>query len=793
MRIPFEWLREFVDVRLSPEDLAERLTMAGTEVSAIEFHGKGIEGVVVGKIKAIEPHHKARDLMVLQVDIGTKIVQIITNIKNLKIGDKVPVAKAGAKLAEDLKVEKRELHGIESFGMLCSTAHLGLSDIHNLMILDKDAPVGQDIKNVLGVKGVILEVEVLPNRGDLQSIMGIAREVSALLKKPLKFKKTKVKESNSKKVDVKIEVKDGDLCPRYTARIIEGVKVGESPEWLKARLIACGLRPINNVVDATNYVLLELGQPLHAFDLDLVGSKKIIVRRAKGDEKIKTIDGETRHLNKDMLVIADGKRPVAVAGVMGGLDTEVTEKTTSVLLESAYFKPSSINSTSKILKMRSESSSRFEKGVDFEGVKIAQDRCASLISQLAGGRILKKVFDIKAEDRKSKGIELRLKRVEDVLGKKIDVNTVSSILNYLGFKVKKGKTILNVIVPLYRAGDIEREIDLIEEIARMYGYDKVDTKVPKMSREISIGEKKDEIKRVIRDVLCGFGVFETQTFSIINPKQLDLINIPQEDIRRDLVRITNPLSEDISALRSFLFPSLLKVLSHNYKRMVHDVLVFEIGKIFLKKDGKLPLEREILSLAAMGNIPAKGKVDFFYLKGILEELFKELGFESFKLVPSKHFALDSLICADIKMDEKNIGFVGGLNSNVSSNYDLPQGVVLFEVDLENIFEFRPSIKRFKPLPRFPKVSRDIAMFVPQGVSHASICELIKEVGGSLVESVTLFDMYKGKQVPEGFSSMAYRVDYRDPAKTLTDKEVNEIHSKVSTALENKFNVEIRKQ
>jgi len=793
MRVPFEWLREFVDLKLSPDDLADKLTMAGTEVSAIEFHGKGITGVVVGKIKAIEPHHKAPDLFVLQVDIGTKIIQVITNVKNLKIGDKVPIAKEGAKLAQDIKVEKRELHGIESFGMLCSTAHLGLSEIHEVMILDKDAPVGQDIKNVLGVKGVILDVDVLPNRGDLQSIVGIAREVSTILKKKLKINKLKIKESDVKKVQVKVQVKDEDLCPRYTARIIEGIKVAESPEWLKARLIACGLRPINNIVDATNYVLLELGQPLHAFDLDLIEGKKIIVRRAKAGEKIKTIDGEIRHLTKNMLIIADMKKPVAVAGVMGGMDTEVGDKTTSILLESAYFKPSSINEMSKALKMRSESSIRFEKGVDWEGVRLASDRCASLITKLAGGKILKKVFDVKSKTRKPKIVKLRLERIEEILGTKIKGDDVFSILNYLGFKVKKGKDALSVYIPLFRAGDVEREIDLIEEVARIYGYDKIGKTMPKVSREATLEEKKDEIKAILRQVLFGFGVFEAQAFSLVNPKELALVKVPSHDSRRDMIRITNPLNEDISALRTYLFPSLLKVLSHNRNRMVSDAAVFEIGKVFLKKTKGLPEEREILSLAAMGSIPGVGTIDFFYLKGLLEALIKELGYTSFELVSKKHFALHPLISAEIKIQDKSIGFIGELDLDISSNYDLSQGVVLFELDLEEIFKLKPATKRFKPLPKFPKVSRDIAMFVPASVSHASIVNLIKETGGSIVENVVLFDMYKGKQVPQGFVSMAYRIDYRDSNKTLTDDEVNVIHGKISLALEEKFKVQIRKQ
>jgi phenylalanyl-tRNA synthetase beta chain len=800
VRVPVEWLREYVNVGLKSDTLADRLTMAGSEVSALEFHGKGIEGVVVGKVKVINPHPSNEDLLILQIDIATKLVQIVTNVKSLKAGDKVPIAVHGAKLAKDIHVEVRDLHGVESFGMLCSLEHLGLAEeSFEVMKLDKDAPLGENIKNVLGVKGTILEVDVLPNRGDLLSIVGVAREVSAILGNQLKPPKVALKEGKGNiSSRIKVEVKDSDLCPRYMARVIDGVKIGESPSWMKERLIACGLRPINNIVDITNYVLLEMGQPLHAFDLAKIKGAKIVVRRSRKGEGIKTLDGEKRALSADTLVIADEKRPLAIAGVMGGQETEVDDGTAAILLEAAYFKPTSINKTSRQVKLRTDSSTRFERGVDWQGVAKALDRAAQLIAEHAGGEVLRGVIDVKKKAVKPKALTLRMDVLDRTLGLSLPAKKTASILKGLGFKASSSGKNLKVEVPTFRAGDIEREIDVIEEIARIYGYDKIKSSMPTVTHARSQADKIDSYLDRALSVIKGYGFFETQTFSIVSPKEIKRLEIPEGDQRGNPLRISNPLSEEISALRTLLFPSVLSVISRNSARQLKDSALFELGKVFLKGSKKLPAERLKLALAVTGNVfMGSFKVggvespNYYILKAALESLLEELGVANYSFTSKQILFLEEGISAVVKIGDVEIGFIGELSSGLGSKYDLINPVYIAEIDLEPVLKAVSADRRYKPLAKFPKVSRDIAMFVPQDVEHGAIVEIIESRGAPILEKVRLFDRYSGKQVPNGYFSLAYRVDYRDPTKTLTDKEVNQKHDQVLKALSEVLNVQIR--
>lgn len=804
MKVPMEWLREFIDLKGKPEEIADRITMAGSEVAAIEFHGEGIEGVIVGKVKGIEVHGKADKLFVLQVDIGSKILQVVTNVGTLRVGDKVPVAQEGAKLANDIRVEVRELHGIESFGMLCSAEHLGLEESEQIMILGKDAPLGSDIKNILGVKGTLLEVDVLPNRGDLLSIIGFAREASAVFGKPLKLAKYRVAETGSNiKGKILIDVKDPDLCPRYMARVIEGISISESPPFIKGRLIACGLRPINNIVDITNYVLLEMGQPLHAFDLSLIEGKKIIVRRAKDKEQIVTLDEEKRTLDPGVLVIADERKPVAVAGVMGGKSTEVKISTSSILLESAYFNPTSINKTSRDLKVRTEASIRFERGVDWEGVEKALERAAALIVKYAGGKVCRGLIDQKRKDKLPKVIQLRYNFVNKVLGTALSQTEIINVVKRLGFMAAaegSRKGTVPIVVPTCRSGDIEREIDLVEEIARIHGYEKIKSDMPRLSYSPTDADIDDENIDRIKATLAGAGFFEAQTFSIVSPKEIENLNIPTGDPRGRPITITNPLSEETSSLRTMLAPSLLKVISHNTARQMKDMAIFEVGTVFLMEGGTVPLEKDVLSLAAAGsiykggfNISGVGEIDLQILKGALETLFDDLGIKNYSFAPKGHFLLEGGRAACVKVGSSEIGIFGEVAEAVRAKYDINEKVYIAEIDLESILDFISSDRRFKPLGKYPKVSRDIAMFVPQNVSHSEIESIIKEIGKPILESVSLFDCYRGRQVPEGHVSLAYSVDYRDPNKTLTDEEVNAKHDDVLKVLSERLKVTIRKQ
>ena len=610
----------------------------------------------------------------------------------------------------------------------------------------------------------ILEVDILPNRGDCNSVLGTAREVAAVLNLKVKAKKPKVKKLSKKSNSViGVEVRDKKLCPRYMARVIEGVTVKDSPDWLKKRLIDSGLRPINNIVDVTNYYLLELGQPMHAFDYDLIEGKKIIVRHAAPKEKIKTLDNEERTLEKDALVIADSSRAIALAGIMGGANTEVSGITKTVVLESACFDPISIAKASKQLKLRTEASSRFEKTIDWNMVELALNQAAALIADLSGGKILSGNIDIKDKPVIEPTIQLRTRKMCEVLGADISKEKALKILSKLGFKVKKhDKKSINVQVPSWRIADIEREIDVIEEIARLYGYNNIPATTPKIRRTEA---SQSSISRIsaAKEVLLGLGLFEVQTFSFVDPR----------DANEDTIKISNPMTISESAMRTSMLPSILKVISHNIRHQIDDIKIFEVGKVFGKKGS------EKLVLAGGLCYP---KSDFFELKGIVATLISEYS-QDFQIENLANDWYNPNKSAAITVNGNPVARFGLLHPEISKKYDLNKDIFAFEVDLENLFK---SLKysKYSELPKFPKVERDIAMFVPDGVAYEQIISLIKESAGALLEEVKLFDVYKNSQ--------AYRLSFRSKSTTLTDEKVNELFSKVIKSLEEKLMVQIRK-
>lgn len=627
----------------------------------------------------------------------------------------------------------------------------------------------------------VLEVDVLPNRSDCWSVRGIAREVSALTKFKMKNVKCKMKESSkSIKGRVKVEVRDKDLCPRYMARVIENVKVGESPEWLKKRLERAGMRPINNVVDVTNYLLHEIGQPMHAFDASLLKDQHIIVRRANPGEKVMTLDGKEHILESDMLVIADPDKAIAVAGVMGGANTEVGVTTKTVILESAYFNPVSIHKTSKSLKVRTESSVRFEHGVDWEAVEEALDRGAALIAELGRGEVLKGKVDVMAKERKAKTIELRVERLNKILGADISAGDMISILKRLGFGVKNAESRkLKVEIPLFRAMDIEREIDLIEEIARIWGYNRIEATMPNTAFAGKEVDKEDVFHNRVREIMVGCGLSEVQTYSMLGPKDFEATGISAGKA----VKISNPLTVEEGILRTHILPGLLKVLAHNQNRQIENVFIFEIGKVFAPSAEKLPEERWKLGGVMMGSpfmsAIDKGEADYFYVKGVIDNLFRALGVEMPKLSETESFLLQPGKAAKIE----GVGIFGALHADVQRNYELAKPVFFFEIDLDELFKTLPAERRYRPLPKFPWVSRDISMFVPAELENQKIIEIVRTAGGDLVEEVFPFDKYK--------DSVAYRVIYRNPERTLTEEEVNKKHQEITQELASKLKVRIR--
>jgi phenylalanyl-tRNA synthetase beta chain len=785
MKAPIEWLKEFVALEGTPETLAEKLTMSGVEVSSIEYHGRGIKDVVTGRIISAEKHPKKPDILICVVDTGFDRLQIITKASNVKAGDVVPVALHGATLPSGIKIEKRELHGVESFGMLCSTVELGITEsAEGIMILPPDTAIGEDIKKVLGIGGAVLEADVLPNRIDLLSVYGVAREFAAVLDKPLKQIKFKVKESSSNvSKEATVEIKDKDLCPRYMARVIKGIKIGPSPKWLEERLLACGMRPINNVVDVTNYVLQELGQPLHAFDLDLISGRSIIVRRAHKGEKMKTLDGETREL-KDALVIADKEKAVAVAGVMGGASSEVIPSTKNILLESAYFEPTSVNRTEKALKLRTEASMRFDRGVDWDMLSVALDRAAALIAELGGGELCKGVIDVCPKKRSAKNFPLRLERVNRILGTDLKNNEVASILSRLGFTYKSG----HVCVPLFRAGDIEREIDVIEEIARIHGYDKIPSTLPAINNEnvSSLSEKQlNEITLYLMDA----GLNETVTYSMRPAKEI--YNIGEN---RGKVKLLNPITDDLSMMRTSLLPSLLNVLSYNANRQTEDIALFEINKTFYQGakgiEEKLELGAVLYGKRVHRYDQVKDTMDLTQCKMMVEDILQIFGV-TYELKNNDLNGFDPGKSACYKVEGNVVATFGALHPDISDAAGVKGAIYAFNMDLSALLGKVKLPQKYKAIPSFPSTKRDIAMTVPKTVTHQAIVDEIKAKGGHLVEDVILFDVYHGKQIEQGYYGMAYSVVYRSSAATLTDAEVNPVHEKVLSGLKEKLGIRIR--
>ncbi len=643
---------------------------------------------------------------------------------------------------------------------------------------------------VSSVEDGAISVEILPNRGDCQSIIGIAREVCATFNLNLKSVEVKLTEDGNDINDLaSVEVNAPDLCPRYMARVIEGVEIKDSPDWMRKRLNDAGMRPINNIVDITNYVLLELGQPLHAFDLDKIEGKKIVVRRAGKGEKLVTLDTVEHILAEDDLLIADTKRGVALAGVMGGSNSEVTSSTRNILLESAYFDPATINKTSKNQKVRSEASARFEKGVDFDNVAIALDRAAALMAEHAAGHVARGVIDVKAHSRKNRTITLRLSRIKQILGVEIPRQNAFLILTGLQFGVTdKGET-FEVSIPAHRDGDIEREIDLIEEIIRIWGYDKLETTYPNIKNLEVTGDASKRITKEdkVREIFLASGFCEGKTYSLIGEKLYKRAGL---GIEKAPV-ISNPLISEMTNLRTSLIPGLLSSIEHNVNRQMTDVALFEIGKVFSLRDGKV-IEKNIASAVITGSVydgtvdSDRIKEDTFFVKGVFENILDEYGIVDAVFKPSADALLPD--GAEVFLNEKKIGFFGKLQTHTQSEFGSLKPVYVLEINLDILDCISIPKNIFVQLPKYPSVRRDIAMFVEAGTSNADIIGEIKNIGGELVENAFIFDKFSGK----GKTSLAYAVIYRDKAKTMTDDEVNNVHEKAVTALIAKFGVEIRK-
>lgn len=818
MIVSLEWLKDYTDVKVSPEEFCERMIMSGSNLETMEMVGEDMSKVVVGKIVKIEKHPDADKLVVCQLDVGEEEpVQIVTGAPNVFEGAYVPVALHGSRIPGPLhgqpkqegstKITKGKLRGVVSNGMLCSFGELGFEDKvvpvnqrDGIWILGNEYPVGTDFADTMELKDAIIDFEITPNRPDCLSMIGMAREAAATFGTQLKYPDTKCENEEGNAADyVSVEVKS-PLCKRYVARVVKDVKVEESPWWLQRRLIHAGMRPINNIVDITNFVMLEYGQPIHAFDIESLAGHKIIVDTAKEGEKFVTLDGTERTLDDKMLMINDAEKPVAVAGVMGGLNSEIEDTTQTIVIECANFQANSVRTTSKRLVLRTEASGRYEKGIDPNLCEAAADRVCRLIELIGAGKVVGGKVDIYPQPEAAKTVHARVSRINHVLGIELDREQMVKYLESLEMKVEGAGDDMYITAPTVRQ-DIEIEEDIVEEVARLYGYDNLPVTIPKGNNEASQSYERD-IKDLARDTMCAMGANEIQTYSFVSPKGVDNVRIDEDSWERAFVQILNPLGEDTSVMRTILTPQMLEVMGRNYSRNLDAMKAFEIGNTFMANmiDPKgLPYESDNMSVGVYGK-----DEDFFTLKGMLEELFDKLGIKRVKYIPESEYGVyHPGRCARIVAthmaelengpaeEEVELGIMGEVHPEVAEKYGIGTRCYLAELMFENVTELADTEKVYTPLPKYPAMSRDIALLADEDMTVDQIEDVIRQAGTEILRAIRLFDIYRGKQVQEGKKSMAFSLTYRAADRTLTDEDVQAVHGKVLEALKEKLGVTLR--
>ena len=808
MLVSYNWLKKYVDLgNLTPEELAAKITKSGIEVEGVEYVAEKSTNVVVGYVESCEKHPDADKLNLCQVDVGEEKLQIICGAPNVAQGQKVAVAKPGAVLPGNFKIKKVKLRGIESNGMICSLKELGIEEKYiptdiadGIFVFPEEATVGEPVDELLNLNDAVLELDVLANRADALSMLGIAYEVAAILDQPVKLpdEAVQVEESATVANYVSVEVEAAELNPYYGAFMIKDVEIKPSPLWMRNYLMAAGIRPINNVVDITNYVLLEYGQPLHAFDYDRFGSEKIVVRRAKHDETLTTLDGQERILTDENLVITNGKEPVALAGVMGGLDSEVASETTNVLLEAAYFDAITVRKTVKQTSLRSESSTRFEKGVDPNRVRKAGARACSLLQQYAGGKVIAGTAEFDRLDRTEKVVEIDTPHINNRLGTEMTTGDIASILKRLQFDYKQDDDHFTVHVPT-RRGDITLFEDMLEEVARIYGYDNLPFTLPEGAGQSGGLTVRQQLKRRVKNFVQGAGLMETLTYSLTNERDVKRLISPEvASSAASPVALAMPMSEDHKYLRLSILPELLNVLSYNRARSQVNLGYYEMGSIFISGQNELseqPDEQLRISGALTGIWSEqawqqeKKEVDFYVVKGIVEGLF------DFLQIPvtysqTKVTDMHPGRCAVVKVADKTVGFIGQLHPTFQKQLDLKETYV-FDLNLEEVFAAYDAVPSFTAIPKYPSIARDIAFILDKNVHAGDVKKVIEEVGAPLVNRVDIFDLYQGDNLEEGKKSIAYSLLYQHPEKTLKDEEVEESYQKIIAAVNEKFNAYVR--
>ena len=790
MNLSMKWLKEFVNIQAGNRDFAEAMTMSGSKVEGWTVEGEEISNVVVGKILSVEPHPDSDHLLICQIDVAEEApIQIVTGASNVFAGAVIPVAKHNSVLPGGKKIKKGKLRGVESNGMLCSLGELGLTvndfpyaEEDGIFIMQEDCTIGQDIQSAIGLNDTSVEFEITSNRADCLSVIGLAREAAVTYGIPYKVEEPVVKGSGDDVNNyLSVEVKNAELCPRYMARVVKNVKIEPSPRWMRERLRACGIRPINNIVDITNYVLLEYGQPMHAFDHKYVNGKKIIVRNAAQGEKIMTLDGVERELSSEMLVIADELSASAVAGVMGGEFSCIHEDTNTIVFECANFRGGSVRMTAKKLGMRTESSARFEKGLPAKNCLPALERACQLVEMLGAGEVVDGYIDVDNSPKEPVKLEFTPDWINAFLGTDISVERMKEILEQLGFTFEGSM----IVVPYFRT-DIEHKADVAEEVARIYGYNNIPTTALRGTAQASLTPIQAFCEK-INTTLLAQGMYEIMTYPFISPKNYDKICLPADHELRKCVVITNPLGEDTSVMRTTAIPSVLETLARNYSNRNMAAALFEVSTKYIPVDGQeLPNEDPEVTMGMYGN-----NCDFYTMKGAVEVLLDTLGIYDYDVeADCENPIFHPGRCAVLSKDGRKFGVIGEVHPLVLDNYGIGTRAYAANLDINSLFDMHEGKKIYKALPKFPAVTRDLALLCDDALPVLAISKAIKAAGGSLLENIELFDVYKGSQIEEGKKSVAFNLTLRAADRTLTDTEAENTMNKILDAV-NKLGAQLR--
>lgn len=809
MQVSVKWLKDYIDFDCSAEVIADKLTMAGIPVEHIINMSEGLDHVVTGKIESCERHPDSDHLNICKLNVGEKdLVQIVTGAQNVRAGQIVPVALIGANLPNGQKIKKGKLRGIDSFGMMCSAGELNLDtskitaeELDGIYILPESTPIGEAAAKVLGLDDVILEFELTANRADCFSVFGIVREIAVLTGNKPHFPEISCKEEASENAEdlIKIDITAADLCSRFSARVLKDVKIAPSPRWMQERLEGAGIRSINNVVDVTNFVMVELGQPMHAYDYDQVAGHSLTARKAVKGENLHTLDDSSRLAKGGELVIADTEKAAGLAGVMGGFESEITDKTTTIILEAAAFNGASIRRSARACGLHTEASGRFERGIDESGTIRALNRAAQLLEEMGACKTTKGVVDVYPIERDARELAFKVEDVNNRLGTNISAERMIEILTSLGFKLSPYEEYYIATVPSWRK-DVALMEDISEEIARIHGFENITSTMPYGAVIKGVQSEKQEFIDNLRNILVNLGMTETLSFSFTNPTLLDKCRVPENSPLRNAIKIMNPLTEDYPLVRTTLLTNVMEVAERNFSRKNEDFSIFEIAPVFFPKNQpvtEIPIQNEMLAGLFTGKTSDVSwaekarNYDFYDIKGVVEEMLSLLGISGYTVERSEHFMLHPGKSAIFKKGKEEIIVFGEVHPTVAENFGAKHNTFVFEANIATLMKYAKNVYKFKELPKFPGMTRDLAVLVDKDVAAGEILSVIEKNGGKFFKGATLFDVYEGKQVGEGKKSLAFTMEFSADDKTLTDNEADEAFNNILAAVKNKFNAELR--